>query len=445
MNFENIKSILLTLLVILSLVLTWSLWTYQPQLAEIKRPDYIRDVNIGFEKEPISLILPQQILFHKDHHTYGTMEGSEIRRIQSKLRQWSFDEFVDISARERDQYLDFVHGQEGIEVIFPTEIPIETFREIIKIEDKEIRNISFDRIIIPLNEGKDELPIAYFVSYEDQYIYQASLNNFSQTGFKTEIYNRAISYPKYISFKIDPFNTLFIQENSVQVNQLTYYSKSLSTEDFKDALFTNPSNVKRDIETVNEETYSDGSRALLIKDGLLRYINPTSESDEGIKSSGDYIQKSIDFVNDHSGWTDKYQFTNWDPNKRSTLFRLHINGVPVFHHSKLTSVYLEWDGTGLFDIYQRPLFKLHLPIDSETTKITLPPGQRVIDIIKSSPYVNIQKVKNITVAYQMTKDDTKVTVEPIWCIFENGDWKKVVFDDTDTKGIGGTIIGLEKN
>lgn len=439
MNFENIKSILLTLLVILSLVLTWSLWTYQPRLDEVKNPDIIKDVNIGLEKDAVRLILPQKILFHKEHHTYGTIEGSEIGRITSNLRQWSFDEFIDLSPKARNESIDFIQEKNRIEVIFPTEIPIETFREILKIEDKEIRNISFDRIVIPVNEDKDDIPVAYFVSYENQIVYEAALNNFSSTGFKAEIFNRAISYPKFIPYKIDSFRTLFIQEDGMNVNQFTYYSKSLSTEDFKDALFTNPSNVKKDIETSTDEFYTDGSRALSIKEDSLEFINPSS--DDAVRSSGDYIQKSIEFVNDHRGWTNTYQLTDWNPTNRSTRFRLYINGIPVFHHSKLSSIYLKWSETGLFDVYQRPLFKLQLTIDSETSKITLPSGQQVIDIMKST--VKPHKVRDITIGYHMTKDDTKVTVVPIWCINEDGYWKKVVFDDTDTKGIGGTIIGLE--
>jgi regulatory protein YycH of two-component signal transduction system YycFG len=445
MSYENIKSILLTSLVILSLVFTWSLWTYQPHYEKIENTEYIKDVNIGLKKEAASIILPNKLLFHKNNNHYGTVKEKPIKDMMRTVREWSFDEFTDITATVGDGYLDFIHGQEGVEVIFPSELPIETLRGIINIEDEEIRSKTFDRIVIHVNENQDKSPYAYFVSYANHYVYRTKLNNFSSQVFEKEVFNLANNYPKYFSFKIDANTSLFIPEDAVEADQVTYYSRDFSGEDFKDALFTDPRIVKSDVQPSGDQVYSDGSRALTIYNGgLLRYITPSSESRETTTVSHALIQKSIDFVNDHSGWTEMYQLTDWNIASQSTTFRLHINGLPVFNYRGLSRLSMHWDGRNLFDIYERPIFKLHLSINSESSKVNLPSGYRLIEQLKQTPSFDLLKLEDALVGYEMKKDQTsaKVIVEPIWCIKHNGVWKKVIFED-DLGEQGGTFIELE--
>jgi regulatory protein YycH of two-component signal transduction system YycFG len=444
MSYEKIKSILLTLLVILSLVLTWSLWTYQPPLDEIESTEYVKDVNIGLKKGPSSLILPDKILFHKDNNDYGTVKGNVINNMMGNIGKWSFDEFTDITATVKDGFLDFVHGQDGVEVIFPTELPIETFRGIMNIEDDEIKSKSFDRIIIPVGDNQEKMPVAYFVSYDNHYVYRAKLNNFSSQVFEREFF--APKYKRYYSYKIDANNSIFLPEDMVEENRITYYSTNLSGEDFKDALFTDPNFVKRDVQQTGDQVYSDGSRAMYIfnNGSLLRFINPSSESAEMKTTSFGLIQRSIDFVNDHSGWTDGYQLTNWNLGSQSTIFRLHINGLPVYNYGGLSRIAMHWDGRNLFDIYERPLFRLQLLLDSESDEVKLPSGYTLIELLKHTPSFDPLKLEDAKIGYEMKKDLTsaRVTIEPIWCIKQNGTWKKVVFPD-DAIEQGGTLIELE--
>ncbi len=452
MNYENIKSVLLTLLVVTSLVLTWSLWRYQPNLGEIEKTKFIQDVNIGMKKEPKSLILPQKVLFHRNDRHYGAVDGGtqngiNMTIIMNKIRQWNFNEFRDITMSVRKEYLDFLHEQDGVEVIFPSEIPIETLKGIINIEDDEIRSVTFDRILIPARQSQQENPVAYFISYRNHIVYEAKLNNFSYQEFNREIFQIAPRYQQYFAYKTDLYHSFFLPVDRVKANRITYYSVRLEGRDFKDALFTDPTYVKQDFQETGGESYSDGTRELFIASSgdYMRYINPSTESDGRVKSSPEMIQESIDFVNDHSGWTDSYQFTEWDSSSQSAIFRLHINGLPVYNYSGLSEMVLTW-GTGLFDIYKRPMFKLRLTIDSESSQVELPSGQALVDILKRNPSYNPLKVEDIKIGYEMIKDrsSARVTVEPIWCIKYEGIWQKIVFDE-NLGELGGNMIGLESN
>jgi regulatory protein YycH of two-component signal transduction system YycFG len=446
MSFETIKSVLLTLLVILSLVLTWSLWTYQPKYGLIESTRYIKDVDIGTKKEAKELILPKKILFHKDSRHYGTVETTHIKKALKHIRQWKFDDFTDITHSIREEYLDFIHSQNSVEIIFPTEIPREILKNVVQIENDKIRSgATFDRIVIPMKDSQKEEPVAYFVSYQSHIVYKATISNFLYQSFYKEIFQTSPRHPQYYAYKIDAFTSLFLPDSQVNTNRITYYSVNLSGEDFKDALFTDPSYVKREIQPNGDESYTDGARALYVSYGgnLLNFVNPTTESEEQFLTSGELIQQSIDFINDHSGWTDTYVLYNWSSTLQSTEFRLHINGLPVFNYAGLSRIVQEWDKTNLFDKYERPIFKLQLSIESESSKVRLPSGRALIDLLKSMPSYEPSKLKDAVVGYELLKDinGKKVTMEPMWIIHYNGSWKKVVFDDM--RELGGNIIGLE--
>lgn len=52
MRYENIKSIILTILVVTSVLLTWNLWTYQPTFERIeKEANTIQEVTIAEKKK----------------------------------------------------------------------------------------------------------------------------------------------------------------------------------------------------------------------------------------------------------------------------------------------------------------------------------------------------------------------------------------------------------
>lgn len=52
MSYENIKTIILTILVVTSALLTWNLWTYQPNFERIeKESNTVQEVTIAEKKE----------------------------------------------------------------------------------------------------------------------------------------------------------------------------------------------------------------------------------------------------------------------------------------------------------------------------------------------------------------------------------------------------------
>ncbi|TRY20880.1 transcriptional regulator, partial [Brevibacillus sp. LEMMJ03] len=124
----------------------------------------------------------------------------------------------------------------------------------------------------------------------------------------------------FLSYDISETKSLFLPARPLVLNRLQYYMDELSTDRFKDALFTDPSFVKKDVLNFGEE-YTDGSRLMDVdlSKKLLLYVNPAARG-ETQTFDPTILQKSIDFVNDHGGWTDTYYFDRLDENGRKVTF-----------------------------------------------------------------------------------------------------------------------------
>ena len=65
MNIENLKSVLLINLVVISVFLTFNLWTYVPDSSKLQNAKYLQDNTEGEQKSLANVILPSMVLFHK--------------------------------------------------------------------------------------------------------------------------------------------------------------------------------------------------------------------------------------------------------------------------------------------------------------------------------------------------------------------------------------------
>ena len=74
------------------------------------------------------------------------------------------------------------------------------------------------------------------------------------------------------------------------------------------------------------------------------------------------LQKSINFVNNHGGWTDNYRFVGLDKGRRTVHFRIYgPDGYPVFgENNPISKIEIDWAATEVSK-YLRNNFSLGLP------------------------------------------------------------------------------------
>lgn len=441
--YEAIKTVVLTLLVLISITLTFVLWTYHPKYDVLQNDEYIQHVSVSNTQVDTAMVVqPKQMLIHKNGAHYAVTKEEEKSEALKEMKKWTLDDFENISSSvPPGKFLSFLNGKERLEVIYPDEVPIDIYRLIFMVEDKGLDGLSFDRILVPL-EGEDKFPV-YFIATDKHKIYKAIASDASQ-----EVINRlakeASRFPRYFAYPVSETKQLYLPENEVALSSLQYYTDELDVDKFKEALFSDPSFVKKDLIPFGEE-YTDGSRLMDVDflQRMLLYVNPAARVSNisQTKSETHLIQKSIDFVNEHGGWTDLYHFARWSEEDRKVIFRLVVNGYPVFNEYGMSEIVETWGASDLMK-YQRPLFRLEIADRNRTPK-TLPSGRAIVKQLEKRKDIRKTLVKDVAIGYELVKDPERekvIRLEPAWFYLYGQTWKKV---NVDGESGGGGTNGLE--
>ena len=167
--------------------------------------------------------------------------------------------------------------------------------------------------------------------------------------FQNDFAKPASNYSVYFPYEISGKRVLYMPKNPSKMVGYKYFYNEINPEKFKNALFSDPSFVKKDILSDGEE-YTDGSRLMNVDANkkMITYVDPAEES-ESVRASSDLIKQSIEFVNAHGGWTDHYRYFNVTNVDQQVNYRLFMQGIPVFNEDGTAEILQYW---GQEKIYQ---------------------------------------------------------------------------------------------
>lgn len=440
MKYENSKSAILIFLILVSIVLTWNLWTYQPNFDMMENYDYVAEVTLKEKQELQEIISPDLALFHHNGQHYGTTNAVDLDKMMDSLRKWSFYDVTNYSDQVED-IKELVHGNGNAEIVFPADVPIEIYRSVLKFEEKRIPAFNFNRIVINVENSEKGNGTVYFISSDYQNVYRSHISPDLLNDFNRDFFKNAGQYQRYFAFEATEQRTVFIPDGKLEMMEYTYLPVILNSEAFKEALFSDPSFVQRGTIESGEE-YSDVSSKMTINNNtnMLHYVNPNVESNY-VDNSYDLLMRSIDFINGHGGWTDPYRYVAIDVKRKSVKFRLYsVDGYPVFNESGMSEIQEVW-GRDEITKYVRPNIALELPLTAEMVNVTLPSGSEALEYLKSRKSFKPELLEQLVLGYRMARntDENKlILLEPAWFYRYNQSWGQITKED-----LGGLLHGLE--
>jgi regulatory protein YycH of two-component signal transduction system YycFG len=440
MKYETTKSIILTILVLVSIFFTWNLWTYQPNLETMKNSNTISEVSLSEKKDVEQIVRPDRILYHYKGDHYGTNNSKEIERLIKELAQWTFFDVKNYTEKVED-IKDLTHGAGNAEIIFPSEVPIELYRSVLNIEGRKVPTFNFNRIIINVESTGSENGIVYFVSTETGQVYISNIAPANLNAFNRDFYKNAAKLPRYFAYEAAENRTLFLPDGETDMMTYKYLPVTLNSEEFKKALFRDPSFVKKNTVGQIEEFSSDTSKMTVNNDtNVLSYVNPTAV-DDNVETSYDLVRRSIDFVNEHGGWTDTYRYVSKNEYQATVMFRLYTSeGYPVFNDRGLSEIYQAW-GRNEISQYIRPNIALELPLTTEMQQVTHPSGHLALEFLQSKPNFKPELLEELVLGYRMERDKEEnqlILLEPAWFYRYHGTWGEITMEE-----LGGLKHGLE--
>lgn len=441
MRYENIKSGILTILVLVSLLLTWNLWTYQPNYDKLEKSKTLEEVTVDKKQDVTKIVRPDQVLFHVKGQHYGTSNPDELDKLIKEVSSWTISDVKNYT--EKAGNVDsFIHGSGNAELVFPSDVPIELYLSVLNIEGKKIPPFNFNRIIINVNDLEKGNGSVYFASTETGQVYISHISSSNLNEFNRDYYKNAAQYPKFFAYKVSDKRTFYLPEAKTKMTTYKYLPVTLNSDEFKDALFDDPSFVQRSSIPHGEEFTNDSSKMTVNYDSnILQYINPTTE-DSFVDSSYDLVKRSIDFVNEHGGWTDSFRYVSKSESKRSVTFRLYsTDGYPIFNDNGLSEITEEW-GHDEINKYVRPNITLDLPLITEMQTVTPPSGHEILAVLQSNKNFKPELLEELVLGYQMVRssDENKlILLEPAWFYRYNKSWGQIMLSDLG----GGSADGLE--
>ncbi|HEU5138754.1 MAG TPA: two-component system activity regulator YycH [Bacillales bacterium] len=455
MKWESFKTLLLTVLVILSLVLTWNLWTYQSDYNTIEKPDYITSVLVskGKGKSTIGEIIhPFQAIYHADDQIYGLSTGQDLHDMFQTLIDAEFrnifvfsNELPDKLKRNRRQEPD----SNGVEIIFPKAIPVSLFGEMLQGDGSDKENMQddfqdidsdtvFDRIVF-YNVDKDQNTSmkAYFKEREST-VASADVNNVSLADLKSYYEDKHIFLAKNLDDK-----TIYLPAEP-KPKKLLFNKSWISEEKFINALFSYP-NVRQEQENV----YKSVSEFLRVNNHIIKYFNADPGSGKvktnlSAKKNPSLLQESFQVINSHSGWTHDYMLFDYknveqkdNPLLNGTaIFRLmvgnssseyrypvfsDVSGYGYYPYNDAGTILLSWKNGEVHELVRTQLYiKENLPQPGQSNFKT---GEEIWETLNTSEEVQMNFVKDIRVGYEMTyPPDPNLVFTPKWFVLYNGEW-----------------------
>mgnify|MGYP001170029179 CR=1 FL=1 len=428
MSFETFKTILLTILVGISLLLTFSLWNYQPNydLLNPSHSDYVSEVDVGgIEETKRSVIQPSQIIFHQQEQIYGYKDPRELQSLYHHMQEWILEHYqLSTNSVLPDR-------EPKIEVIFPIPLPVTLIKSLFTINGQDsLPNWSFQRMWITLNESYSTLNV-HFQSIDGREQISYEVNNATAYTELVSLMENQQALVEYIAFETKE-GAIYVPAKEVEMRSRSLALETISPTLFIDALFANPSLVSPN---VSEAYYTDGQRGLDILNNRLymEFINPI-HSNRRDRDAVDLIDKSLLKINEHKGWTDDFKLDVIDLDQNAIRYQLYYDGYPVYSASGLTVMEQQWRNQELYK-YSRPLFNLNNVLGSDVE--TLLSGQTILRYILEESHYNPAHIMDIRVGYKMEYIEDasySVMMTPTWLIKYNGVWSEIMMTHYEEGG-----------
>ncbi|WP_318616561.1 YycH family regulatory protein [Sporosarcina sp. YIM B06819] len=437
---ETVKSIILLLLVTLSIVFTFAIWSYTPSYETSEDLPTV-DISIAKRMSIDELIKPYKIIFNFEEGLTGTLAPTDIDYVLNGLKKWRISEFtlvdnnftakkLDVLMRTPNQFTLYFHG----------EVPLPVYNTVLNGVDPKmtVPETTFDRLIVDWNPTSKSMNIS-FVSRGNQLLYRAKAKVDDYPSVHRSLLTWGRNLGQYADSNPGHLPFIAVAAEPVETIRNMYYQREINPSRFRDALFSNPNAVRRSQSGLNKEEYQDDHALMSIdtEKKTLKYVVPAPESQE-LAVASELLFNTIDFVNEHGGWTDGFRYTSMSPKSRYVKFQLFLHGLPVYGDTNSTEMTQVWGNNRILS-YARPYYTLDLPFP-ETDVELLPSGVEITEMLKNSEALDFSAIEELTIGYFMRHDLERrlFIMEPSWFYLTKGTWVRV-----SPEQLGGGIIGLE--
>lgn len=449
MKGEQLKSVLLVLLVISSLLLTLAIWNYQPDFEMTRDEENLVDPHIeeGHQLTRTEVLKPINIIFHNQdaEKPVGLSDKTEEQEAFRSILDYSLYNFTAFNLNEESLDEELA---DRTEIVFSTELPSETIYDLFSVDQEtSIPEGMFNRIEIIFDyEGDNHL---IFRNDQDNSVIGASLQNYPG---EVERLKGFLDNGDFISYEVyeNSRGTNMYLPNEIDPNVLLFSYTDIPVDPFKNFLFPTPS-IVRSARTFDGNTiFIDGTRELTLESDRISFTNQTNEyrvSDQEL-TYHELFDQVQNFVNTHNGFTFEEPFSYFLSHLEKTAqtnkveFTMSYQGIPIFSDQNVANISVAWHNQEVYQ-YSHPLVTLVEQVARESA--SLPDTDTVIEILNSENYQG-SAIYDVIVGYrireQISGQGQVYELIPTWYVKGINGWNPLVIP---AEKIGGDNSALGTN
>ena len=437
---EPIKSLILFFLVLMSLVLTFMIWSYKPDYPFTEDPQ-ADSILIGDTKKIPDIIKPYRMLFSTEEGFSGAVSTTAIDPVMQYFNELKAKNFTFVNEiLSPEKVNEMVRVPNRMTMFFQSDIPLQTFQSILAVEEVAFNEVVFNRLIMDWNTVNETQQVqVFFVSTSNETVYRMDIEIEDTAEFNELFIVQPKNYLKYVEQSRENNLSLYVLADPFEAIQYTYYT--IERPDLFKNLLLEDTNIVHKTVDGPLETYRGTMSELRFntETKIMNYVDATAESISAI-TPYNLLAYSFDFVNKHGGFTeDDYRFSSMNLQKHVVEYQLYLQGFPVFNSTELTRISTTWGEDGIYR-YRRPYYLLYFDLENEVTAKELDSGVNMVHYIERHTELDLAKIDDIVIGYDLIqKPDSRLfRLEPSWFAITGNTGKRL-----PTEWIRGDEYGLE--
>ena len=398
-------------MVLLSLFLSWKIWTKPANRSFQDRTEKVKAV--VQKKDMTEVYMPTKLFYHHgtgEHFLYTNKE-STMTSLQEKIVALNFSNSKTMSKSQ----IESVTTQRNLfNLVYPSAIPASMFinmNDLSTTLPRDNKELMFNWLVMSLDEKK-----IYFVDYHNKQGVEMSVK-----GDITDIQRLLdVDTNNYVNafLPMDNVAGIYYLSDSTKLKTYSYIIATQSFTTFSKGFFNQPNDLfSNEGDNLSLSNSEGESLTIDSNTGEVNYFGKLKQSHSGSVNSLYY--DTFQYIEDMGTSLGNLRYFSMDNNE--VIYRNYVEGFPVFGGSMKGSLAVTVQNKNVFIKANQDTLQIPLPSDDS---VTLVPTQELVDDLKVLN-VDINKIQDIQIGYKWEQNkETQQAIDlvPSWYIKYDNAW-----------------------
>lgn len=417
----NWQAIALTVVVIISLLLSWVIWTNPFPYEGARHENFSNSQSQQYTPQSMGdVYLPTKVIQTSKNGSQNQLYSQKanlVLSVKKQLQHWKLGRTSIVKRDNSDVYLSYLRKRNSLMLTYPDEVPAAVFNETFSQTIDTERVGQINHIVVPLN-GQHEI---YLLNDHRYSVYRVRVSK----GNFNNIRQLLLPMKKIpVDHKIINGAAVMMYPHSFELPTIGYQVTRQNIDNLSTSLMsTNQHTTVTANHNGNETTYTDGTNRRLLydhRDGTMKYENYLSKDDR--ESTSQIYPHFYTKLTKIGVPLDNLRYDEVSSHGRRLSYRTYVNGFPIFNSNNYGEITLE-STSGGNERYWMSIYSLQVPLPIESQNVKLPSSTEVINQLHTTN--RLKDVKTLRVGYAWkteNKNHHTVKLVPTYFVQYRGHW-----------------------